>query len=133
MAVDDSIFGMTAIFLLPVRALAPIPDIICSTGGHTFCRGRPRLHVAGQRVVGVLKVARGRPRQLAPNVGLPKKEGQGRLSRKLEQQKVRELYDNSLSKQRTIEVPVDSQYRQKYIVQLLKIVVMTKLRRKFRR
>ena len=24
------------------------------------CRGRPRLHVAGQRVVGVLKVARGR-------------------------------------------------------------------------
>jgi len=25
-----------------------------------YCRGRPRLHVAGQRVVGVLKVARGR-------------------------------------------------------------------------
>jgi len=25
-----------------------------------LCRGRPRLHVAGQRVVGVLKVARGR-------------------------------------------------------------------------
>ena len=25
-----------------------------------YCRGSPRLHVAGQRVVGVLKVARGR-------------------------------------------------------------------------
>lgn len=27
---------------------------------YSLCRGRPRVHVAGQRVVGVLKVARGR-------------------------------------------------------------------------
>ena len=33
--VNDSIFARTAIFLLPVSALAPIRDVICSTGGHT--------------------------------------------------------------------------------------------------
>jgi len=33
--VDDSISAMTAIFLLTVSALAPIRDVICSTGGHT--------------------------------------------------------------------------------------------------
>jgi len=85
--------------------------------------------------------SRGRPRQLAPNVGLPKtrrqqvlpkKESRRRLSRKVEQQEVRELYDNSLTRQRTIEVPVDSQYRQKYIDHLPRIVVITKLRREFR-
>ena len=34
--VDDSISTMTAIFLLPVSAIAPIRDVICSTGGRAF-------------------------------------------------------------------------------------------------